>query len=56
MDAEEKAILARDEFVKERLMNKQDFFKPIKRQKQKTFEDMSKKVVVKTSNNRELRV
>lgn len=35
-------------------MKNQDFFKPIKRQRLKTFQDMGKKVTVKTSKLREL--
>lgn len=35
-------------------MKNQDYFKPIKRQRLKTFQDMGKKVTVKTSKLREL--
>lgn len=54
LGAEGKGAQSRDEFVAERLMKNKDFFKPIKRQKLKTFEDMNKKVVVKTSKLKEL--
>ncbi|KAG1683376.1 hypothetical protein GQR58_010026 [Nymphon striatum] len=54
MDAETKGKHAKDSFITERLKKDKDFFEPIKRLKLKTFADMSKKVTVKTSSNREI--
>ncbi|KAG1696097.1 Sucrase-isomaltase, intestinal [Nymphon striatum] len=54
MDAETKGKHAKDSFITERLKKDKEFFEPIKRLKLKTFADMSKKVTVKTSSNREI--
>lgn len=52
MSAESVGKQAKDEFIEERLKKDQKFFEPIRRQRLKTFADMGKAVVVKTTNNR----
>ena len=52
MSADSVGKEAKDEFIEERLKKK--LFEPIRRQRIKTFADMGKTVVVKTTSNREL--
>ena len=54
MSAESVGKEAKDEFTEERLKKGQKFFEPIRRQCLKTFADMGKTVVGKTTSNREL--
>ena len=54
MSAESVGKEAKDEFIEERLKKDQMFFEHICRQGIKTFADMGKTVVVKTTSNREL--
>ena len=45
---------AKEAFISGRLQKNEQFFEPIKRLNQKTFADMGKTSVVKTSSNREV--
>ena len=54
MEAEKCGEETKMDFINERLKQNTDFFAPIRRQRLKTFTDMSKTAVVKTSNNKTL--
>ena len=54
MNAESVGTAAKQAFISERLQKNERFFDPIKKQKLKTFADVGKALVVKTSCNREI--
>ena len=52
LGAEETGQKAKGEFIKERLLKKEDFFKPLKRKNLKTFADKNKVAKVMTAKNK----
>lgn len=54
LNAEAKGKSAKDSFISDRLQKNERFFEPIPRQKLKTFADMGKTAVVKTTKKHEL--
>ena len=52
--AEERGTQAKEAFITERLEKNEDFFAPLTKQRLKTFADIGKKAIVKTSNNKTL--
>ena len=54
MNAELSGTAAKEPFISGRLRKNEQFFEPIKRLNQKTYADMGKALVVKTSSNREV--
>ena len=52
LGAEETGEKAKEEFIKERLFKKEDFFEPLKRKNLKTFADKNKIAKVRTTRNK----